>query len=293
MINWTNELVESIARRKCVLFLGSGVSANSKNSEGKSPATWEPFLRSVVEKCEDRLQAQKQEIEHLLGMKDYLMACEILVNEIGERDFGEYVASEFRRPGYSPAEIHKVIFSLDSRIVITPNVDRIYEQYACAESNSTIVAKSYWDEDLAKFLRTNDFLIIRAHGHVDETSKMIFTHGQYSRARNKYLSFYKLLDALILTHTFIFIGCGINDPDIQLTLENANFLYENCPPHYFIASETSMTTNLKNILERNRNLRVITYANEDGTHTELLESLKDLRDRVDKKRAELSNNCAW
>ena len=293
MISWPNELIESIARRRSVLFLGSGVSANSKNSEGKSPATWAPFLKSVLDSHQEVLQSHTAEIEHLLEVKDYLMACEIIVNVMGERDFGECVASEFRRPGYIPAEIHKVIFSLDSRIVITPNVDKIYEQYACSESNSTIVVKSYSDEDLAKYLRTNDYLIIRAHGNVDESSKMIFTHGQYSRARNKYASFYRLLDALILTHTFIFIGCGINDPDIQLTLENANFLYENCLPHFFVASEKSMTPNTKNILDKNRNLRVLTYNNDDGLHTELLDSLKELNDLVEVKREEISQKCTW
>lgn len=177
--------------------------------------------------------------------------------------------------------------------MITPNVDKIYEQYACSESNSTIVAKSYSDDDLAKYLRTHDYLIIRAHGHVDESSKMIFTHGQYSRARNKYSSFYKLLDALILTHTFVFLGCGINDPDIQLTLENANFLYENCPPHYFVASKGAMTESQIDILDRNRNLRVLTYRNDDGTHSELLTSLGSLKDLVERKREELSRNCTW
>lgn len=43
MINWPEALVEAIARRRCVLFLGSGISANSKNSSGKRPATWENF----------------------------------------------------------------------------------------------------------------------------------------------------------------------------------------------------------------------------------------------------------
>lgn len=35
MIDWPEALVEAIARRRCVLFLGSGISANSQNSSGK------------------------------------------------------------------------------------------------------------------------------------------------------------------------------------------------------------------------------------------------------------------
>lgn len=43
MIDWPEALVEAIARRRCVLFLGSGISANSKNSSGKQPATGKSF----------------------------------------------------------------------------------------------------------------------------------------------------------------------------------------------------------------------------------------------------------
>ncbi len=203
------------------------------------------------------------------------------------------MASEFRRPGFKPAEIHKEIFSLDSRIVITPNVDKIYEQYASSQSYGTVVVKSYSDEDIAKYLRTNDYLIIRAHGHVDESSKMIFTHGQYGKARNKHAAFYKILDALILTHTFVFLGCGVNDPDIQLVLENANFVYDYCMPHYFVSPKDSMKEGVREAIERNRNLKFLTYDNIDGTHKELLDSIEILRKKIETKREEISDSCTW
>lgn len=33
-MTWPDNLVDAIARRKCVLFLGSGISANLCNEEG-------------------------------------------------------------------------------------------------------------------------------------------------------------------------------------------------------------------------------------------------------------------
>ena len=85
-------------------------------------------------------------------------------------------------------------FSRDSA-----RVDKIYDECALIESHSLVIVKKYYDADLAKYLRMNDYLIIKAHGTVDETSKMIFTHKQYSQARCQNASFYKLLDLLILT----------------------------------------------------------------------------------------------
>ena len=292
-MNWPDNLVDAIARRKCVLFLGSGISANSCNEEGKHPATWEAFLRDILKKRPDKLNQHEVVIERLLAEKDYLMAWEVIVDAIGENDFGDLAADEFRRPRYKPCDVHKEIYLLDSRLVITPNIDKIYEQYAMNASDSSIVVKSYHEDDIAKYLRTTDYLIIRAHGYVDDTTNIIFTHKQYSAARCKYSSFYKLLDALILTHTFIFLGCGINDPDIKLTLENSNFLYPGCRPHYFVTAAGSYEDEISAVLSHNRNLELVTYDNADGSHANLLAALQELNQRVEAARKRITDNQTW
>lgn len=293
MIEWPEYLIEVIARRKCVLFLGAGISANSCNSVGKHPATWEDFLRNILKNKCNRFSGNIDVIGKMLDQKDYLTACEIIVDTIGETNFGELAADEFRRPGYMPSEIHAAVYSLDSRLVLTPNIDKIYEQYAMNESHSTVVAKSYYEEDIAKYLRTSDFLIIRVHGYVDDVSKIIFTHKQYSEARCKYASFYRILDALMLTHTFIFLGCGINDPDIQLVLENSNFLYPGCMPHYFVTARDTFSKEMERSLLSNRNLELLTYDNPDGMHKQLLDELKLLNTMVDDKRRQIASQGTW
>lgn len=255
--------------------------------------TWEAFLKDILVKRSAKLSKQKAVIEQMIKVNDYLTACEIIVETLGDNDFGELAANEFRRPGYKPSNIHKAVYQLDSRLVLTPNVDKIYEQYALNESHSTIVIKSYYEDDIAKYLRTNDFLIIRVHGYVDDVSKIIFTHRQYSEARCKYASFYKILDALILTHTFVFLGCGISDPDIQLILENMNFLYPGCLPHYFVTAKDTYSKEIEKSLLHNRNLKLLIYDNFDGTHQQLLVELKELIGKVEDKRQEISSKGIW
>lgn len=161
------------------------------------------------------------------------------------------------------------------------------------ESHSSVVAKSYYEDDLAKYLRTSDYLIIRAHGHTDETSKLVFTQKQYNKVRCMYSSFYKLLDALILTHTFIFLGCGINDPDIKITLENSNFLYPGTRPHYFVTADGMYEPEISKVLFNNRNLELLTYENPDGTHSNLLDSLRELNQKVEDKRVIIRDAQTW
>lgn len=292
MINWPEDVVEDIARRRCVLYLGSGVSANSVNEKGETPATWGDFLNSVIENKKGTLGEHYGTIKELIREKDFLLACEVLVQKIGEIEFGECAENAFRRPQFAYTDIHEVIYGLDSRIVITPNIDIIYEQCALKNSKGSVVIKKYYD-DIASYLRKPDYLVIKAHGCVDDTQKIVFTHEQYNKARYQYASFYRLLDALLLTHTFIFIGCGIKDPDIQLTLENMNFSFPNCKPHYFITEEGSMKHEVIQSIYRNRNIKIITYENKDGKHEELLKGLRELSICVDNKRKELAERATW
>lgn len=292
MIQWPKELIDDIAKRKTVLYLGSGISAASKNDEGKSPATWRKFLEDILDVRQDKLVSCRHTITELLDKGNYLMACEIIVKHLGDRDFGELAANEFRRPGYHPNELHEIIFSLDSRLVITPNIDKIYDQYATTQSNGTVIIKTYRD-DIARYLRAPDYLIIKAHGTIDDTDHIVFTHGQYSRIRNDYAAFYRMIDALLLTHTFVFLGCGISDPDIQLVLENLNFSFPGCRPHYMVIPENNLSPDELECIASNRNLEFLTYENPDGTHSQLLESLKNLDESVAQRRQDIAGMISW
>ena len=292
MIKWPNDLINAIARRQCVLYLGSGVSANSQNASGKRPPMWKHFLELLIDEYPDQIDGKKTIIKKLLKHGDYITACEIIVDSIGKQKFGSFVEQEFRRAAYKPAPIHEILFSLDSKYVITPNIDKIYESYVARESNGTCVVKKYY-EDIAPYLRKTDYLIIKAHGCVDEIDNMIFTREQYNRARAQYSAFYKLLSALLLTNTFVFVGCGINDPDIQLLLENHNFGFPGCLPHYFITDKKSIHSDVAKSVQKNRNLEFLFYNNTSGTHNELTGELEELLKKVDIERQVIASLTSW
>ena len=290
MFDWPNDLVSDIARRTCVLYIGAGVSANSSSANGISPPTWEAFLRSCLTKIN---KTDRSYIEQLLSQKDLLSACEVIIAKIGTAEFNNVAQDAFRRPGFKPASIHETIYNLDARLVITPNVDKIYEQYAQATSCGTIVVKKQTEHDISNFIRSTDRVILKAHGSIDAPNEMIFSKYQYNEARYKYSGFYKLLDSLALTHTYVFIGCGLNDPDIRLTLENYNFGFPGCKPHYFVAADTAMNPDLEQSLLKNCNLKVIKYDNSDGKYEKLLPALNDLVALVEDERNKIAGSQNW
>nr|WP_269751517.1 SIR2 family protein [[Bacillus] enclensis] len=196
------------------------------------------------------------------------------------------------RPGFEKHRIHEAIFKLDSRIVATPNVDKIYDTFANQESRGTIMVKNYYDNDLADKLRSEDRMIIKVHGTIELPDKMIFTRKQYTTAKYKNSAFYKLLDSLALTHTFIFLGCGLNDPDIRLILENYAHLYPNSRPHYMVTSSESINDDLKRSIRVNANLELLSYSSMNN-HKELCTSLEYLAGLVEEERDRISENQNW
>lgn len=289
MIDWPSQLVEDLARRRAILFLGSGVSKNSVSEldPTRRPPTWEEFLRIALDQCEN----PKRHIQALLNEHDYLTACEILKYKLDDRWNG-LVHAQFVEPRFNPADIHRDIFKLDSRIVLTQNVDKIYDAFALSESSGTVYVKEYSTADVALVVRGDRRCVLKAHGSVDTPGEMIFTREEYIRGRVAFSSFYRVLDALAVTHTLLFVGCGVSDPDVKLMLERHAYSFPGSRPHYMVAPKKSFHTEIEQSFRRNMNLRFLFYKPNDH-HAELRESVGELTRLVDAQRESLAATRNW
>ncbi|MBB1139295.1 MULTISPECIES: SIR2 family protein [Myroides] len=287
MIKWPDKLIDIIAKRRCVIVIGAGVSKNSTNNQGVRPCDWKEFLEKANNGLPHSLEIKKQ-----IKNYDFLTACELIKRDMGDEEFNDLVKSEFLTPSFNNAEIHKYIFNLDSKIVITPNFDKIYDTYANTASNGTISVKNFYDENIIASIRDNERVIIKIHGSVDSPDNLIFTRKDYSKARTKYKNFYSMLEALFLTHTFIFIGCGVNDPDIRLILEDYTFKYPFGTKHYIIMPQKSIHKQVQIVLAETMSLKVIEYDSKNN-HAILTESLEKLVQCVELKRSEIAEAQSW
>lgn len=62
-MDWPDDLILELARKRCVLFLGSGISANATDKDGKHPPTWRKFLEegnSKVDAPDNAVSVQKR-----------------------------------------------------------------------------------------------------------------------------------------------------------------------------------------------------------------------------------------
>lgn len=287
MIVWPNDLIEDIARRRCVLVLGAGVSKNSQNLAGDRPKDWKEFLINASENI-----AGKTEIRKQISSGDFLTACELIKKEMGRDDFNTLVKQEFLTPQFQPAKIHEHIYNLDSRIIITPNFDKIYDTYANTTSHGSVIVKKFYENDIADCIRRPEHLIIKIHGSVESADNLIFTRKDYSEARTKHRYFYHLIDALSITNTFVFIGCGTNDPDIRLMLEDYSFRFSQNKKHYIIMSKNSINTKVREIISDTMSLKALLY-DPSNHHEKLTESIEDLVKKVEIKRDSLAASMDW
>lgn len=288
MIQWDDEIVSAIARRRSVIMIGSGVSRNSTNAAGKRPDTWVDFLNKASERA-----GNPRVVLELIQQRDYLTACEIIKNRLGVDVFIGLVQSEYQRPGYISADIHKHIYELDSSIVASPNFDLIYDTYATNASRGTLIKKDHTSDDLLSFVSGGETrLLLKTHGTADAAHNVIFTRRDYAEARTKYRLFYDLLKSLVLTHTFVFLGCGVDDPDIRLLFEDVQYAYGRMPLHYMTLPEGEVDEDILSVASLAMKVKFLKYSPDNG-HEELTSSLSELVALVESKRAQLAAEQKW
>jgi hypothetical protein len=202
------------------------------------------------------------------------------------------VYEEFVAPRFEAAPIHDSITKLDSRVVATPNYDKIFETRINSLQNNSVITKNYYDPGIAAAIRASGRLVLKVHGTIDNTQNMVFTRTEYAEARHKYRSFYSILEALAVTHTFVFIGCGLDDPDIRLVLEDHAFLHRFGAPHYFVLPRGLVHPSVRPALERSMNMHILVY-DPKNDHELLKASVDDLVKLVNDKRHELTETADW
>ena len=279
---WPKALIEELAARRCVIFLGAGASAGCKTvgTDPKSPPNWGQLLEGLKSIARDKDSLEI--VDDLIAKEKYLDAAEILFGSTNRADFSAYIRDVMAVPRYQQSSIHESILTIDPKIVVTTNYDDIYDNYCRSGQESGLynVCK-YYESHLVSDLRSPVRQIVKAHGCISDPSKMVLTRSQYFKERQDHPNFYKVLDALFLTNTLFFVGYSLSDPDIQLLLENSNIAYENSHPHYALISE-GINKSIKEAYRKAYNIDFIEFPTDDYNRAN--EMLNELQLLVTERR---------
>ncbi|MGX4583044.1 SIR2 family protein [Paenibacillus chitinolyticus] len=277
-INWPENLIEEIAYRRCVLFLGAGISATARNDGGESPKRWGEFVTEAMsllnEPDQHKMDLKQNFIRKMVGKEDYLMALQTIFDSSDPGRYANFLRQAFSRPNFRASTVHQLIKEIDSKLVITTNFEKIYENL-CNDHGYTIANYSEVNKIITN-LKTTENLIIKAHGTIEDVDGMVFTLKQYFEAKKTHPEFYQILKALFLTNTVIFLGYSLNDPDINLVLETLANSSSSSSPHYIVVKQ-GLDEEVKQYWKDCYNIYPLEYGPE---YENLEENIESLRDRV-------------
>jgi len=177
---------------------------------------------------------------------------------------------------------------LNFRITLTPNFDTLYEIRARETDGGALRVCHYSDRSVAAHVREERNLLIKTHGSMSDPASLIFSRCDYVRARARYRTFYDLVEALLRTHTFLFVGCGIDDSDMRALLETYGAEHPGAERHYFVTAADTFSDLAADVLQDALNLHIVRYAAPTSEHAALVHALRTLAQAVDAARADMS-----
>ncbi len=289
MIKWDDELIHDLAARRAVLFLGAGISKNAVSASGERPKNWDEFLEEGASALGGAAASQ---VRACIARSDLLTACELLRKHLKPDKFKTLLLREYNSKGFRAASVHDDIVALDARFVVTTNFDRIYEIRANHLTDNSTIVKSYNDPSVNDVLRRRERCVLKIHGTIDAPDQAIFTRTDYARARSEHARFYELVDALLHTNTFVFLGASMRDPDIQLLLENHVYRFGRARPHYMVMADGALDSSVLDVMEDSMGIRALLY--DSANHHEILaNSVTELVGLVTAAREELAKTGNW
>ena len=285
MIEWGDALVKELAARRCIIFFGAGASASCKATMGtrKQPPDWIELLNLLSSKIKNNSINQALATE-LIANKKYLDAAEVIESSLIHADYVDTMREIFELPRYKQSIIHEAVLRLDPKIVVTTNFDTIYDRY-CTQGDAADGYNifKHTDNHLVSHLRSPIRCVVKAHGCITNPESMVLTRSGFFAAKQKYPQFFKVIDALFLTNTILFVGYNLDDPDIKIALENVNIAATSSRTHYFVTS-SGLHPALRSASEKTYNLNFLEF--EKGNYKVLEDLLIELAARVDAYREE-------
>lgn len=236
--NWPEDLVGHASSRNLMLLVGAGVSHSCVNDRGEHPPLWPELIMRMADAI--HLRTRRPELEGLIDRGRLLDAAELLRIEARACRQEQTLISTLRTlvdgtsgHSYVGGRWHDAIVKLEPSVIVTTNYDKIIER-ATSFGYST---HEYESATAAADVRRNVPVLLKIHGSVDHMDKVILSRKDYTDVRLRGERMLDTLRALFLTRPALLIGYSLQDPDLQLILENVFGGRNELPSHYVLCED--------------------------------------------------------
>ena len=267
MINIPPGLKEAIEADDLVLFIGAGLSWNLKNTDNEPLEGWDKMVKSITSHLNekghitDKLKQSCDALEPIETLK-------ILEKKgVSKREIGGFVKHYFTLRGGNNFSFHKKLFSLSTKI-ITTNYDRAFEK--ATPELQEIKAYKTKDYELNR-LKKDPIFLFKLHGCIEHIDSMVLFPSDYdklykSEGREAEHALYALRN-LIFNKTFLFIGTGLGDPQINGIFKEINRIQGIYDQEHYIITDKP----LENSLNFLTSIKVASYTEIPEVIDQLLE----------------------
>ncbi len=245
MENIPQRLREAIEKDELVLFIGSGLSWNLKNTEGNTLGGWKEMVSSMLSYLKDKEYITAKEQRFCLKLEP-IKALQRLENKgIDREKVRDFLQGYFTLGKENKFPLQEKLYSLSTKI-ITTNYDLAFEK--AIEKLDKEKAYKGQNKKLSKLLADPVFLF-KLHGCIEDINSMVLFPSDYRKLYNNYdrdaalaLLVFKFL---IFSKTFLFIGTGMDEHQIINFFEEIKEVRDSFnQKHYIITTDPlSIPTN--------------------------------------------------
>lgn len=192
-------LAEELRDGKLIIFVGAGVSMNSKLP------SWNELIRDYAEK----LGMIKENEQRSFNGEETLEIPEIYYDKFGKIKYYEILEKRFNAREYSPNSIHKTLKKMNLNYIITTNYDKLIEDEFENKKIYDIITK---DNELP-YSKTNK-AIIKMHGDL-KNRNIVLKKSDYDNYEKNFPLISTFIKGLFTSNTILFIGYSLNDVNVK------------------------------------------------------------------------------
>lgn len=268
------ELVKAFRDGECVLYCGSGVSAQA------GFPYWQPFVEELTEwsiNNEFVTPELGNSLRAALAQGQYDSVSDNLVSKLRDHQsaLNEYLSGIFLKNVNLPDSV-KLLKDLPFSAAMTTNFDNLLEQAFKGKSTSSLTPA---DADLLlQCLHKREFFLLKLYGKLEESETVMLAPSQYDDVVTGNLVFSSFMETLLISRTVFFVGSSLEG--IQAYLKGMPLRRQSRRTHYALVPVTGEAWQAKaNPLKERYGIEVLPYSPSAG-HPELLSFLQNLDAQV-------------
>ena len=238
MIEIPPGLMEAIKADELVLFVGAGLSWNFKNKKNETLEGWTKMASSITSYLKEKHRIT-EDVKQSCDKKEPIDALkEIEDSGVNKGIVGEFVKDYFSLGEGNDYSLQQKLFELSTKI-ITTNYDTALEK--AVPQLQEIKAYRGKDYELNR-LKKDPIFLFKLHGCIEHIDSMVLFPSDYGKLynsnRREAEHTLSALRNLIFNKTFLFIGMGLGDPQINSLfkeIKRIQGIYSQ--EHYIITSD--------------------------------------------------------